>query len=107
VLSHTLAAADQQEKLLNPRYQTILLDIWNQENGGPAAARASRELLDARQNPAAAAHRHGRAARPVVQARYTPTAQNKIYGSSTASPTRPGHVRVPAPAGTEIGAGAR
>jgi conjugative transfer region lipoprotein (TIGR03751 family) len=71
--------ATNKEKLLTHGGDTML-DIWNQETGGAAAgARASRELLDARQTLRRPLTEADVQTAPGVQARYTRTAQNEIY----------------------------
>ncbi|MGD9982905.1 MAG: TIGR03751 family conjugal transfer lipoprotein [Porticoccaceae bacterium] len=71
--------ATSKEKLLTHGDQTMI-DIWNQETGGPAGGgRASRELLDARQALRRTLTDTDVQAAPSVQTRYTRTAQNEIY----------------------------
>ncbi len=71
--------ATSKEKLLTHDDRTML-DIWNQETGGPAGSgRASRELLDARQALRRPLTDTDVQTAPGVQTRYTRTAQNEIY----------------------------
>jgi conjugative transfer region lipoprotein (TIGR03751 family) len=78
VVTVLAGCATSKEKMLTHDGQTML-DIWNQETGGSAGGRVSRELLDTRQTLRRPLTGADVLAGPDAQARYTRTAQNEIY----------------------------